>query len=69
MKTAQLSLKIQFKQWVEEEKKTDEMIAIATIPHILKRFERRLAIVKGNRIEKCYQYNVVFSLQQHHLIV
>ena len=52
--TTQLSLKTQFKQWLEEEQKTDEMIAIATIPHILKRFDRRLAIVKGNRLEKRY---------------
>lgn len=30
------------------------MIAFATIPHILRRFDRRLAIIKGNQFEKCY---------------
>ena len=48
------TLKAQFKQWLEEEQKTDEMIAFATIPHILRRFDRRLAIIKGNRLEKRY---------------
>lgn len=50
--TTKLALKIQFEQWLQEEQKTDEMIAIATIPQILKRFDCRLAIVKGNRLEK-----------------
>ncbi|WP_406822374.1 tRNA delta(2)-isopentenylpyrophosphate transferase [Pasteurella multocida] len=43
-----LSLKQQFKLWLEQEKKDDEMIFFATIPHILRRFNRRLAIIKGN---------------------
>ena len=30
------------------------MIAFATIPHILRRFDRRLAIIKGNQFEKRY---------------
>ncbi|OOF50380.1 tRNA delta(2)-isopentenylpyrophosphate transferase [Rodentibacter trehalosifermentans] len=52
--TKDLTLKDQFKQWLEEEQKTDEMIAFATIPHILRRFDKRLAIIKGNRFEKRY---------------
>ena len=44
-----LSLKQQFKLWLEQEQKNDEMIAFATIPHILRRFDRRLAIIKGNQ--------------------
>ena len=49
-----LSLKQQFKLWLEQEQKNDEMIAFATIPHILRRFDRRLAIIKGNQLEKRY---------------
>ncbi|MEB3499857.1 tRNA delta(2)-isopentenylpyrophosphate transferase [Pasteurella multocida] len=49
-----LSLKQQFKLWLEQEQKDDEMIAFATIPHILRRFDRRLAIIKGNQFEKRY---------------
>lgn len=49
-----LSLKQQFKLWLEQEQKDDEMIAFATIPHILRRFDCRLAIIKGNRLEKTY---------------
>ena len=49
-----LSLKEQFKLWLEEEQKSDEMIAMATIPHILKKFDCRLGIMKGNRLEKRY---------------
>lgn len=30
------------------------MIAFATIPHILRRFDKQLAIIKGNRLEKRY---------------
>lgn len=30
------------------------MIAFATIPHILRRFDHRLAIIKGNQLEKRY---------------
>lgn len=44
----------QFKLWLEKEQEIDEMIAFATIPHILRRFDRRLAIIKGNRLEKRY---------------
>lgn len=50
--TKDLNLKAQFKKWLEEEQKTDEMIAFATIPHVLRRFDKRLAIIKGNRLEK-----------------
>ncbi len=50
--TKNSTLKAQFKQWLEEEQKTDEMIAFATIPHVLRRFDKRLAIIKGNRLEK-----------------
>ena len=49
-----LSLKQQFKLWLEKEQKDDEMIVFATIPHILRRFDRRLAIIKGNQLEKRY---------------
>ena len=49
-----LSLKEQFKLWLEEEQKSDEMIVMATIPHILKRFDCRLGIIKGNHLEKRY---------------
>ena len=49
-----LSLKQQFKLWLEKEQRDDEMIAFATIPHILRRFDRRLAIIKGNQLEKRY---------------
>lgn len=49
-----LSLKQQFKLWLEQEQKDDEMIVFVTIPHILRRFDRRLAIIKGNQLEKRY---------------
>lgn len=49
-----LSLKQQFKLWLEQEKKDDGMIAFATIPHILRRFDSCLAIIKGNQLEKRY---------------
>lgn len=49
-----LSLKQQFKQWLEQEQENDGMIAFATIPHILRRYDKRLAIIKGNRLEKYY---------------
>ena len=49
-----LSLKEQFKLWLEEEQKSDEMIAMATIPLILKKLDSRLGIIKGNRLEKRY---------------
>ncbi len=52
--TKKSTLKARFKQWFEEEQKTDEMIAFATIPHILRWFDKRLAIIKGDRLEKRY---------------
>ena len=52
--TKNLPLKAQFKQWLEEEQKTDDMIILVGISDILKRFDRRLAIIKGNRLEKRY---------------
>lgn len=54
MENTQLLLKMQFKCWLEKEQETDDMITIATIPHILKRFDSKLAIIKGNRFEKRY---------------
>ncbi|WP_301099454.1 tRNA delta(2)-isopentenylpyrophosphate transferase [Otariodibacter sp.] len=64
--TTERSLKIKFKQWLEEEQKTDEMIEIATIPQILKRFDYRLAIVKGNRLEKRYlsEWRKLFRIEK-----
>ena len=52
--TKNSTLKAQFKQWLEEEQKTDDMIILVGICDILKRFDRRLAIIKGNRLEKRY---------------
>lgn len=49
-----LSLKQQFKLWLEEEQKYNDIIFFATIQHILRQFDNRLAIVKGNRLEKRY---------------
>ena len=49
-----LSLKQQFKLWLEQEQKDDDMIIVVGIPDILKRFDSRLAIIKGNQLEKCY---------------
>ena len=43
-----------FVQLLHNFEKDDEMIAFATIPHILRRFDRRLAIIKGNQLEKRY---------------
>lgn len=54
MKREKCSLKSQFKQWLEKEQENDEMIRIATVYQILKRFDSRLAIIKGNRLEKRY---------------
>lgn len=48
------SLKLKFKQWIEEEQKVNSIIAMTTIPHLLRRFDSRLAIIKGNRLEKRY---------------
>jgi len=49
-----LSLKQQFKLWLEQEQKDDDMIILVGIPDILKRFDHRLAIIKGNQLEKRY---------------
>ncbi|WP_233118905.1 tRNA delta(2)-isopentenylpyrophosphate transferase [Aggregatibacter actinomycetemcomitans] len=64
--TKNLALKAQFKQWLEEEQKTDEMIAFATIPQILRRFDKRLAIIKGNRLEKRYlsEWRALFRIDR-----
>lgn len=64
--TKNSTLKAQFKQWLEEEQKTDEMIVFATIPHILRRFDKRLAIIKGNRLEKRYlsEWSKLFRIDQ-----
>ncbi|WP_165942825.1 tRNA delta(2)-isopentenylpyrophosphate transferase [Histophilus somni] len=48
------SLKSQFKKWLKKEQENDEMIEIATVPQTLKRFDKRLAIIKGNQLEKRY---------------
>lgn len=64
-----LSLKQQFKLWLEQEQKDDEMIAFATISHILRRFDKRLAIIKGNRLEKRYlsEWRKLFRIDKTHL--
>lgn len=54
MKRKECSLKSQFKEWLEKEQENDEMIEIATVPQILKRFDKRLVIIKGNQLEKRY---------------
>lgn len=61
-----LPLKQQFKLWLEEEQKEDEMIIIATVPRILKRFDSRLAIIRGNRIEKRYlsEWRALFRMDR-----
>lgn len=62
-----LSLKQQFKLWLEQEQKDDEMIAFATITHILRRFDRRLAIIKGNQLEKRYlrEWRTAFRIDKN----
>lgn len=69
--TKDLNLKAQFKKWLEEEQKTDEMIVFATIPHILRRFDKRLAIIKGNQIEKRYlsEWRKLFRLDKELTII
>lgn len=61
-----LPLKKQFKLWLEEEQNEDEMIIIATVPQILKRFDSRLAIIKGNRLEKRYlsEWRALFRMDR-----
>ncbi|GAB1661103.1 tRNA delta(2)-isopentenylpyrophosphate transferase [Mannheimia haemolytica] len=54
MKRKECSLKSQFKEWLKKEQENDEMIEIATVPQILKRFDKKLAIIQGNRLEKRY---------------
>ena len=62
-----LPLKQQFKLWLEQEQKEDEMIAFATISHILRRFDRRLAIIKGNQLEKRYlrEWRTAFRIDKN----
>lgn len=69
--TKDLNLKAQFKKWLEEEQKTDEMIVFATIPHILRRFDKRLAIIKGNQFEKRYlsEWRKLFRLDKELTII
>jgi len=45
------------------------MIAFATIPHILGRFDKRLAIIKGNRFEKRYlsEWRKLFRIDREFL--
>ncbi|WP_118843363.1 tRNA delta(2)-isopentenylpyrophosphate transferase [Haemophilus haemolyticus] len=64
--TKNSTLKAQFKQWLEEEQKTDDMIILVGISDILKRFDRRLAIIKGNRLEKRYlsEWRKLFRIDQ-----
>lgn len=66
-----LSLKQQFNLWLRQEQKNDEMIAFATIPHILRRFDRRLAIIEGNRFEKRYlnEWRRLFRIDKEILIL
>ena len=66
-----LNLKAQFKKWLEEEQKTDEMIVFATIPHILRRFDKRIAIIKGNKFEKRYlsEWRKLFRLDKELTII
>lgn len=66
-----LSLKQQFKIWLEQEQKDDEMIAFATIPYILRRFDRRLAIIKGNQFEKRYlsEWRKLFRIDKELTII
>ena len=67
--TKNLTLKAQFKQWLEEEQKTDDMIILVGISDILKRFDRRLAIIKGNRLEKRYlsEWRKLFRIDREFL--
>lgn len=44
--------KARFKAWLENEQKTDEMIAFAEIPVILSKLGKNLAVICGNRYEK-----------------
>ena len=50
----QLSLKEQFRLWLETEQKIDEILVIVKIPCILSKLDSKLAIVSGNRLEKRY---------------
>ena len=56
MKKVQLSLKEQFRLWLETEREIDEIIAIVKIPCILSTLDSKLAVVRGNRLEKRYLY-------------
>ncbi|QDB92591.1 tRNA delta(2)-isopentenylpyrophosphate transferase [Pasteurella multocida] len=65
-----LSLKQQFKLWLEQEQKDGDMIILVGIPDILKRFDRRLAIIKGNQLEKRYlrEWREAFRIDRKLLI-
>lgn len=52
----QLSLKEQFRLWLEAEQKIDEILTIVKISCILSKLDSKLAIVRGNRLEKRYLY-------------
>jgi hypothetical protein len=52
----QLSLKEQFRLWLETEQKIDEILTIVKISCILSKLDSKLAIVRGNRLEKRYLY-------------
>ena len=47
------------------------MIVFATIPHILRRFDKRLAIIKGNQFEKRYlsEWRKLFRLDKELTII
>ena len=45
MKKVQLSLKEQFRLWLETEREIDEIIAIVKIPCILSKLDSKLAVV------------------------
>ncbi|HDR1061142.1 TPA: tRNA delta(2)-isopentenylpyrophosphate transferase [Pasteurella multocida] len=49
-----MTLKAEFREWLEKEQEYDEMIGIAHIPCILSKLDSKLAIVRGNSYEKKY---------------
>lgn len=49
-----MTLKVQFREWLKKEQEHDEMIGIAHIPRILSKVDSKLAIVSGNAYEKKY---------------
>ena len=56
MQKLPLSLKEQFRLWLETEQEIDEILAIVKIPCILSKLDSNLAVVCGNRLEKRYLY-------------